>query len=333
MTSIVPELGPYNMYTRYLTLSGISLAIIEVSLIILIAYYFKNYKIIIKKLYRDIIVYKKINAFTYYWFVFTIFTGFVWEISFVAQYRDVNTYSGYLIKNNQTVWSNQYSLDYLLPWKFAKIFYGDYGAFADREYMVNTDDWSRIIESTHAMMCATFALLAFVFEYFDKYNDMLVCIGVSMGAQLMNSVLYIAEYVIQMNNPNNVNYPTEEFPAGTLLVYRPFMWVNVFWTVFPLYILVNELLFSNKIKKDHIIYPEFSTYNKYCTNELNKIANNSKNEFLDELFKKQKNNMDYDMIHDIVNMNNGVETRALRKKRLELEKLELEKLELEKVTL
>ena len=34
--------------------------------------------------------------------------------------------------------------------KLARIFYAEYGAWADREYMVSSDDWSRTIEGSHA---------------------------------------------------------------------------------------------------------------------------------------------------------------------------------------
>ena len=40
--------------------------------------------------------------------------------------------------------------------------YGEYGAWADREYMYTHDNWSQVIESTHALLCATFALGAII---------------------------------------------------------------------------------------------------------------------------------------------------------------------------
>ena len=40
-----------------------------------------------------------------------------------------------------------------------------------------------------------------------KYNNdnYLLCLAISMGSQLMNSVLYIVNYIIQCNTYNNVN--------------------------------------------------------------------------------------------------------------------------------
>lgn len=273
--------------------SGLYLAMIEVAIILGTAYYFRNYNLHCMK------ASKKMNNFTYYWFVFTMFTGFVWESSFVAQYRDVNKYSQYLINNNQTVWTNNYPLNYLLPWEFSKIFYADYGAYADREYMTNTNDWSRVIESTHAIMCATFALFAFLFGYFNKNNRMSVCIGAAMGTQLMNSVLYMAEYVVQLDDPDNVNYPTDRFPSGTLLVDRPFMWVNVFWTAFPLYILVVELVFKNGINP--IEYVSYKTGFKQKT----------------PLIRKNDDNVVFEGLE--TDLKFGIETRASRKKRLNVD--------------
>ena len=292
MSGIEPYYTPSSS-NNTLVCSGITLAIIEVITILGSAAYFRNYNRTVKKASYNM------NGFTYYWFIFTMFTGFMWELAFVSQYKSVNDYSECLIQNNQTVWLNKYSLDYLLPWKFSKIFYGEYGAYADREYMTITNDWSRVIESTHAIFCATFALISFVMGYFNLDNRMSIAIGVSMGTQLMNSILYMAEYVVQMNDPNNVNYPTNEFPTGVLLVHRPFMWVNIFWTLFPLYILVVELIFKNG---------------------LINIYNNSKSRFeFIHLFTRNDN----DGFNEYVS---GVQTRAA-KRRLEIEQEKQEKQE------
>lgn len=299
------ELGPFTVdeSSSLSQFSGITLAIIQVCMIVGGSAVLRNYS---KNMIRAT---HKLNAFTYYWFMFTMFTGFMWESAFVAQYRDVNAYSEQLIATNQTVWFNKYTLDYLLPWKFSKIFYGDYGAYADREYMVNTNDWSRVIESTHAIMCAMFALLAFVFGYFNKDNRMSVCVGASMGTQLMNSVLYMAEYAVQMEDPDNVNYPTKGFPAGTLLIHRPFMWVNVFWTIFPLYILVVELLFKNgQSRNEQKFRPQ--NYTK-CCKEMEKVKLLSRTPKRYVTFEDIETKPETEV--------EGVETRAAKKQRLEQE--------------
>jgi len=82
--------------------------------------------------------------------------------------------------------------------------------------MVNTNDWSRVIESTHAIMCALFAFIAFVMGYFNLQQRVALCVGASMGTQLMNSILYMAEYSVQMEDPYNVNYPTEKIPSRNI---------------------------------------------------------------------------------------------------------------------
>ena len=65
-----------------------------------------------------------------------------------------------------------------------------------------------------------------------------IALGFSMGSQLMNSVLYISEYIIQTYNSNSINYDTPCFPCGKFLCKRPFMWINVFWTLMPSYVLI-----------------------------------------------------------------------------------------------
>jgi len=174
-----------------------------------------------------------INIISYYWFTMTVLT-MIWEASFVSQYKSVNDLSRSLISNNTHVWTNDYDISYILPWKLSKIFYAEYGAYADREYMITSDNWSRIIESTHALFCGLFAMLALNYKTRHINNKYLIAGSISMGSQLMNSVLYMANYCIELRDKDNVNYITPQFPAGPFLINRWFMYVNIFWTLMPL---------------------------------------------------------------------------------------------------
>ena len=129
----------------------------------------------------------------------------------------------------------------ILPWKTSFIFYSEYAAYADREYMSDKDDWSIIIEGSHALFCAVFALLSLYFNLQGNMKNFYITMSISMGTQLMNSILYIAEYLIQINIPTNINYKNR-FPCGKFLEKRPFMYINIFWTLMPSYILMNYLI-------------------------------------------------------------------------------------------
>ena len=179
-------------------------------------------------------VLKTINKATYFWVMMTILTG-IWEISYVTNYKYVVYLAKNLIVKNEHVWTNNYDLSYVLPNKLSHIFYAEYGAWADREYMSNIDDWSRVIESSHCTQCALFSLLAILFKIYDQHNNYLICLSVSMGTQFMNSFLYMFAYFIQENTPSNVNYPSDNFPTNKWLTNRPFMWVNIFWLIMPFY--------------------------------------------------------------------------------------------------
>ena len=85
----------------------------------------------------------------------TILTG-LWEFCFISNYKYVNLLSNEFLETKTHVWSSEYNLSYILPWKLSYIFYAEYGAYADREYMISKDDWSRVIEGTHAIFCAFF---------------------------------------------------------------------------------------------------------------------------------------------------------------------------------
>ena len=75
-----------------------------------------------------------------------------------------------------------------------------------------------------------------------KSHSAIPYITLSMGSQLMNSILYLGEYNIQTKDKHNANYNTSKFPLGFLWNKRPFMYVNIFWTIIPMYILSNIIV-------------------------------------------------------------------------------------------
>ena len=180
----------------------------------------------------------------YYWAAFTSLTGF-WEAVYVSQYPRVVAYAHALLETKTSVWSRDYSPMMVLPWNLARVFYAQYGAYADREYMATTDRWSRLIESTHAL-CAGLACATSLFltaRGDGARSDGVLVAG--MGGQLMNSVLYLGQYAVQCNDRDSVNYRhTRGFPAGPLCLERPFMWVNALWTLLPAYILYVYLMMA-----------------------------------------------------------------------------------------
>lgn len=184
---------------------------------------------------------RQLRWLEYYWLAFTILTG-VWEVSYLYQYETTIDMSKQLLAEKEHIWLTGHQLSYLWPWKFATLFYAEYGAYADREYMTNRDTWSHIIEGSHWGLCAMFSLLALVVLMYNKMGPVFrLTMAFAMGCQLMNSVLYLGEYFIQMKDINSPNYNSTEFPAGEWLLDRPFMWINVLWTLMPSYIMVSSL--------------------------------------------------------------------------------------------
>lgn len=182
-----------------------------------------------------------INCISYYWFMITILT-FVWEYSYISDYDEVSVYANQLIEKEEHVWTNHYDLSYILPWKLARIFYAEYGAYADREYKAMDIDWSKTVESSHAIFCGLFSLFCLILKQVGNQRSFYITLGISMGSQVMNSLLYMVEYYYQTIDPHNVNYNSESFPTGTLYAKRAFMWVNVFWIVLPTYTIIYYLM-------------------------------------------------------------------------------------------
>lgn len=181
-----------------------------------------------------------INSISYYWLTFTILTG-IWEYTYITNRHAIRKNAMELLKHNAHVWTTKYNIDMILPWKTSFIFYSEYAAYADREYMSDKDDWSIIIEGSHALFCGIFALIALYFNFQDNMKNFYITMSISMGTQLMNSILYMAEYLIQVNTVSSVNYK-KMFPCGYFLEKRPFMYINLFWTLMPIYVLVSYLM-------------------------------------------------------------------------------------------
>ena len=107
--------------------------------------------------------------------------------------------------------------------------------------MSNKDDWSIVIEGSHCILCGIFSLFALYFNFINNHKNFYITMSIAMGTQLMNSILYMSEYFIQIRNKDNINYNNENFPCGFLLSRRPFMYVNLLWTIFPFYIILHSL--------------------------------------------------------------------------------------------
>ena len=237
-------------------LTGIYIGIIEIILFGIFSYF-------IKLSHKNL---RNIDGLTYYWTMMTVLTG-LWEISFISNYRNTNLYSTELLKNKTHVWTNEYDLTYILPWKLSHIFYAEYGAYADREYMTIRNDWSRIIEGTHAIFCGLFSLLAIQYKLRDMTYTYKISLGIAMGSQLMNSILYMGNYFIECNEPDSLNLNTTSFPTGKYLNKRSFMYVNLFWTVMPLLIIIDLLLFNE---------------NKFNTTKTTTTLDSSKNSCMND---------------------------------------------------
>ena len=223
-------------------ITGVQGAIIELSLFFICAYTIRDYF----SLYE-------IHNFAYYWLMFTILTG-IWEFTYVLTKKQVSKMSQDLINSNEHVWTNVYNLSMVLPWNLSKVFYSEYGAYADREYMTVKDKWTIVIEGTHAFFCAVFSFIAIMSEINNYTSDgFYIAMGAGMGTQLMNSILYMSEYLIQTRDPNNINYNTKDFPCGPFMLKRPFMYINIFWTIMPLFIIYSYLYdsyhFANRESK------------------------------------------------------------------------------------
>jgi len=213
-------------------MNGISIAIIEVLLFLYASFKFKE-------TWNNELT--GINVISYYWYMFTILVGF-WEYVYITNYDSVTQMAKNYIKTKKHTWTNNYDITYVLPWKLSKIFYAEYGAWADREYQNTKNHWSRMIEGSHELCCGFFSLLTILFKIYGQDEKYILCAGISMGTQFMNSLLYMGNYAIQVKNKYNINYDSPKFPLGCGYSKRFFMWINYAWLAFPFYSLIVLLV-------------------------------------------------------------------------------------------
>lgn len=185
---------------------------------------------------------QQIDPLVSYWLGFTVLTGY-WEIVYLTNRNEINEYANHLVSENKSVWTNKYPLTMILPWNLSKLFYAEYGAWADREYKSFKDSWSFTIEGSHCTMCALFSLLALWSLVCNNYINFLLAMCVGMGSQFMNSLLYMAEYTLQTHDKTSVNYNSVKFPTGRYLLDRPFMYINYLWLLFPAYAIITNVEF------------------------------------------------------------------------------------------
>lgn len=177
-----------------------------------------------------------LSSLNYYWFCFTSLVGF-WEYVYISNFNEVSAIAEKLVLEKKSVWFSDYPLYYINPYYFSILFYAEYAANADREYKSHRkyDYWSRLIESSHAMFCAGFCLASLFVARENLTASMMIGL-IAMGAQFMNSYIYMAEYFMQCWTTTSPNYSSNSFPLGLWMLKRPFMWINAMWLFFPILI-------------------------------------------------------------------------------------------------
>lgn len=223
-----------NLNDNNLKVKGYQVALLEILLFGLGAYAAQQYLTPLQAM----------GGLMYYWFCFTTLTGY-WESVYIRTYDEIASFAQKLVENKQSVWTMDVPLYYVCPYYLAKLFYAEYGANADREYMSERkgDYWSRLIESSHATCCGLFACGSLVTLLATQSLAAATIVGMmGMGCQFMNSLLYMGEYFLQCNDKDSPNYCRPSFPLGRWMADRLFMWINLFWLLFPFLICAGALL-------------------------------------------------------------------------------------------
>ena len=172
--------------------------------------------------------------------MFTILIG-VWELTYIRNYKKIRRLGMKFLSKKKHFLTNNYSINTLIPSKLGIQLYAEYAAYADREYYYLKDYIFLLINGSYGIKCGLFSFLGIISYAINCYQQSLMFVTFAMASQFMNTLLYICEYVIQINDRNSVNYDTERFPCGRFLLKRPFIWINFFWLAMPTYV-ISKLL-------------------------------------------------------------------------------------------
>ena len=104
----------------------------------------------------------------------------IWESTYLVTYDSIVNTAEQLILNDNYIWTNMYDLSYILPSELSHIFYAEYGAWADREYMSLNDNWSHTVEGTHLLFCAIFSFLDYYPDQKETVKSLIV-VGMAMA--------------------------------------------------------------------------------------------------------------------------------------------------------
>lgn len=285
-------------------INGLTIGLLNLFIALSLGYLARHIKCSKKQLHN-------ISFISYYWQIITI-TTFIWEICYISQFKRTSEMAKTLIINKEHVWLKEYPLYYILPNNMAVIFYAEYASYADREYMDGKNDWSQVVEGTHMLFCGIVTLFSLLSKLFNYNRTYIILISAAMGAQLMNSIMYMANYIIETKDPNNINY-CGDWNCGTLYDKRPFMYVNLFWTIMPIVVLTELIIqfaYKNKITWDGRLFSSFYKYKKSYENcnissindDVNKI-NYFNNYDSDEEIIDSNNTLYLDLIDTIDTIN------------------------------
>ncbi len=189
----------------------------------------------------SIINFIDLPKFVFYWIAFSILVC-IYEIAYLYNFKNITRNAKALIKTKNSIWFEKYDISKLLPWKFAKLFYTDYIANSDREYINNNTKYGKIIESTHLFICGGLYLLALIMNIYGNINKFKTLLFMSFGAQIMNIIMYTLFLYFQIHNKFSSNYASKRFPIGRYYEKRPFTYINIIYIIMIISIIIYYII-------------------------------------------------------------------------------------------
>jgi hypothetical protein len=207
------------------------------------------------------------NSIFSFWIYITILQFFS-KLIYLYKTDNIYQYSIYLVNKNESIFTNEYPINYILPWNFIGLLLVEYNANCDREYLFILNNWidlkNFIIEykfiSIFAIAYNLFTNNVFIFinglmnllycqEYFNFNINILFYLIISniltlivlykfvLLLQIFNIIIYLVEYykqttILKLGSTNQI---ADNFPVGFLYSKRPLIYSSIYIMI-PIYL-------------------------------------------------------------------------------------------------
>jgi len=126
-----------------------------------------------------------------FWLYILLLQG-ISKIIYIYKKDSIYKYTIYLVNNNQSIWTTDYPLKFLLPWNFIGLLLTEYNTNCDREYVFLLNNW---IDFKDSITCnKLYVSIYIILQYFLSFDVFSFIFIILLTFQFFSLILYLQEY-------------------------------------------------------------------------------------------------------------------------------------------